>query len=420
MGDRNSDQVWHKPGSRVHLPPLPRPSRATLLRAIPSVGVVSLSLVGLLAVPAGSPPPPPAVAAAPIETPSALTVVETPSPEPSPSEFVTEDPDPPHCRQRAHAVSRLPATGSVVYTDSQQDLVSLFDRATGKRTIVLDGGACGFVHPRFIDAHTIAYETSSAYIAENGFFLLNLTSGKIERPRGSGRHWAWLAATALRPDGSALAELGALDEAKAFLLRVTSTRTGRVVYTRSLGYVCYCDGGWTPQELRWSPDGSLLLVSLPGTAYNEVFLLNPKGQNVRPPVAGAYPRWIGSSRTFFYEDGKGDWVRVDSLGARPTVFIRPNLFLGDPVLSPDQSRIAFWDMDKLNIVVYDFQTRSMRRFGRNRGNPLWLDDDTLVITGVKTCDCEGLDYTGLNWALTLSTGKTQRIAVNPLEADVLR
>ena len=77
-------------------------------------------------------------------------------------------------------------------------------------------------------------------------------------------------------------------------------------------------------------------------------------------------------------------------------------------------------MDKLNIVVYDFQTRSMRRFGRNRGNPLWLDDDTLVITGVKTCDCEGLDYTGLNWALTLSTGKTQRITVNPLEADVLR
>ena len=63
---------------------------------------------------------------------------------------------------------------------------------------------------------------------------------------------------------------------------------------------------------------------------------------------------------------------------------------------------------------------SIKRFGTNRGNPFWLDDNTLVITGVKTCQCEGLDYTGLNWSLTLSTGKTRRIAVNPSDADVLR
>ena len=423
MGDQGGEHVWTKRGSRVQLPSLPRPSRATLLRAIPSVGVVSLSLVGLLAVPAGSPPPPPAVAAAPAASQSSQPVIDVPVPDASPSEFVTQDPDPPHCEAVARAVSTPIRHGTIVFSSIDRTTISLYDPRTGGRRVLLNGNfTCAFESPRFIDDHSITYRMDGPYIAENGSFIADLTTGKFTRVAGSRFDWEWLAGSALSPGGALLAELGEVGGAKAFTLRVTNTATGKLLYKRSLGYVCYCDGGWIPQELGWSADGSFLFVSVPSADYgNEVYLLNLEGQNVRSPVeGGAYPRWIGSSRAFIYQDAKGNWARVDSLGAAPRTFIRTSPHLADPSLSPDLTRVAFWDSEKLNIVVFDFRAGSIKRFGTNRGNPFWLDDNTLVITGVKTCQCEGLDYTGLNWSLTLSTGKTRRIAVNPSNADVLR
>src|SRR2546429_2553844 len=96
--DGHREQVWNKRGSRFQLPRAPRPSLKTSLKALPAIGIASLSLVGFLAVPAGSPPPP-AVAAEPIasdqptDPPTIDPVVQSTPSEPP----VQEMPPPPHC-----------------------------------------------------------------------------------------------------------------------------------------------------------------------------------------------------------------------------------------------------------------------------------------------------------------------------------
>src|SRR5260221_3743360 len=104
--DGHREQVWNKRGSRLQLPRVPRPSLKTLLKALPGIGIVSLSLVGFLAVPAGSPPPPPAVAAEPIATVEPSETPSTASSQPTISVVEPDHPDPPHCTPRAHASSR--------------------------------------------------------------------------------------------------------------------------------------------------------------------------------------------------------------------------------------------------------------------------------------------------------------------------
>jgi hypothetical protein len=417
------EQVWTKRGSRIHLPRLPGLSRATLLRAIPVLGVASLSLIGLLAVPAGSPPPPPAVAAAPI-TSSTPEAVQLPTPEPSPTEITFSDPDPPHCTPRAHAVVRTPAAGTIVYTDIEHEHVFLYDRTTGKRTLVLDGtGSCGFLTPRFLDAQTLAYNLSSAYIREQGSFTVNMTTGKMQRTRGSKRDWPWLVTSAISPDGAKLAELGSLDQAHSFTLRVTSRRTGAQLFSRSMGYICYCDGGLDPIEVRWSPDSAYLLVAVPGeTTATQLFLINAKGQDVRKPIAGAYPRWIAGTHSFIYRGAQTQWLRVDALTSKPAALFQMRSVLADPAFSPDSTKIAFWDTAKLNIVVYDFSTTTFSRYGDRRAYPLWLDNGTIVASGVLPCNCEGygFEFTGFGYSITLRTNGTHRIMVQTFDADVLR
>jgi hypothetical protein len=149
-------------------------------------------------------------------------------------------------------------------------------------------------------------------------------------------------------------------------------------------------------------------------------VLSRKGQDVRSKIRGAYPRWIGRTRSFIFNDEHGNWQRVDMGSATRHTFLKTSASLADPMFSPDNRKLAFWDMAKLNIVVYDFDTKTLRQLGRNQANPLWLDNDTLAVTGVRTCNCEGLDYTGVSWTLSLTSGKTQQIRMtSTVEADVL-
>jgi hypothetical protein len=77
-------------------------------------------------------------------------------------------------------------------------------------------------------------------------------------------------------------------------------------------------------------------------------------------------------------------------------------------------------MSKMDVVVYDLATKTSHRFGKMQINPLWLDNDTLAVAGVRPCQCDGLDYTGKGWAVSLSSGRIQRIAMtNTDDADVL-
>ena len=416
------EQIWTKRGSRIQLPRVPRPSRAILLRAIPSIGVVSLSLVGLLAVPAGTPPPPPAVIAAPTAS-STPDAVETPTPEPSPTEITfSPDGDPPHCVQRAHPISQALAAGTIAYTDIEHLHVYLYDPATGKRTIALDGkGSCGFLTPRFLNAHTLSYNLTAAYIREQGSFVVDLTTGRMQRINGSRRDWPWLAASTLSPDGSMLAELGAPDQSHTFTLRVASTRTGAVRFSRSIGYICYCDGGLEPIEIRWSADGVFLSVAVPGETGPEVFVIYTDGRDARKPVAGSYPRWLGTTRALIYRDAQMQWVRVDTF-AKPTPLFQSGSSLADPAISPDASKVVFWDTGAFNTVVYDFATKAFKRYGNKQAHPIWLNNGMLAVSGVKTCNCEGygIEFTGAAWSITLRTGGSHRIAVQTFDADVLR
>src|SRR5437763_1938156 len=136
--DGHREQVWNKRGSRLQLPRLPRPSLKTSLKALPVIGIAALSLVGFLAVPAGSPPPPPAVAAEPVasdqptDAPTIDPVVSTPSEQPQ------EVPPPPHCHPRVHRISTQPTPGTVVYADLHLGSISLYDPKTDRQTVVLD------------------------------------------------------------------------------------------------------------------------------------------------------------------------------------------------------------------------------------------------------------------------------------------
>src|SRR5205823_4978148 len=205
------ERIWAKRGSRIQLPHVPRPSRATLLRAIPSVGVVSLSLVGLLAVPAGSPPPPPVVAAAPIATeqPTDSPTVE-PVTEPTPSE---QPPEPlPACRPTPNATEQVPPSSprgtATLVAVAHSGGISLFNPATNsEHELISVGMECGYAYPRFVDRRTLAFE--------DGFniYRLDLITGKAQiystHVGFNDRVNDWLGGYSIASDGTTLAALGA-------------------------------------------------------------------------------------------------------------------------------------------------------------------------------------------------------------------
>jgi hypothetical protein len=99
----------------------------------------------------------------------------------------------------------------------------------------------------------------------------------------------------------------------------------------------------------------------------------------------------------------------------------PRAGLEQAWVAHDKTKVVFWDLIKLNVVVYDLSTGKAQRFGQLQGNPMWLDDETVAVTGVRTCNCDGLDYTGRSWSLKITSGRTQPIRMtSTLEADVLR
>ena len=269
--------------------------------------------------------------------------------------------------------------------------------------------------------HAIRYSIYAEYPKEAGDFLLDMRSASVRRLKTSDIKWDWIAFSSVSPDGSRIAELGQVAGASTFTLVVSSTDTGRIFFRRSLGWICGCDGDWTPQDLRWSSDGAFLLAAVPTGTSHEVLLLDARGRNVRTPLKGAFPRWIPNTHAFIFQDAKLNWSRADGLVAKPHVFYVTTSQLMDPALSPDKTKLAFWDLIKLNVVVYDLSTGKAQRFGKLQSNPIWLDDETLAVTGVRACNCEGIEYTGKSWSLQIMSGRTKPIRMtSTVEADVLR
>jgi len=432
MRDTGSEHVWSRSGPQIRLPRARRVSLKTTLIAAPLLTATAFAMVGFVAAPAGSPPPPPAVAAepmasllqAPRETPPPPATSEV---EPTPSDVSQADSPPPHCRPTAHRFTGHATTGAMVFSNLDNMGLSIFDPATHKVELVIEGhSACSFLQPRFINDHTIQFVIESPYAAETRPALLDLSSGSIHSLQNETQDWDWVAAAAVSPDATEVAQLGethtdAAHGAHSFLLRVSSTDSGRTLYTRRLGYICYCDGDWTPAELRWSSDGSILLVAVPLSDGHGVYTLNSQGRDVRAAAEGAYPRWIGSSRAFVYQDRSGNWLRVDSLYAKPKLLFKTTRALGGPAFSPDQTKIAFWDVNEWSLLVFDTGSKKLTTLAKMRISPLWLDNDTVLSTGVKTCNCEGYGFTGVSWSTSLTTGRSTRLgSFSWADADVLR
>jgi len=422
--DGHREQVWNKRGSRLQLPRVPRPSLKTSLKALPGIGIVSLTLVGFLAVPAGSPPPPPAVAAEPIATvettPTPVEIVDTPPAPPAPEPVI------PVCRPKGIGSGHLPPPSdgqnaiTVVHTNSRSS-VNLYDVKTRTSRILVRATAeCGYFAPRFVDSRTVAFIVQSRIAVVDtvtGATHLIQTNLKKDDPV-----WGFSASRA----GGRVASLGGWG-GNPLVLTISSLDTGVKIFSRRLGYLCACDGTPTPLEVSWSPDGTLLLVGVTETDDSgSIYMFDRSGHQVRGRIKGGTARWIGQ-RSFIIETVSSNavrtWVKIDTAGHRQTLFTTASI-LSMPRLSPDGTKIAFSDSDgyAARFQVYDLSTKTLRGYGHLRSWPLWLSNNTVAVSRFAPCNCEGVPFqmTGVVDAVDLTSGSVSRIGLHEtVDADAL-
>jgi len=414
MGD---EQIWTKRGSRVRLPSIPRPSRATLLRATPSVGVVSLSLVGLLAVPAGSPPPPPAVAAAPI---ASTEPVPTPSPEPTDTPSPVEQPQVrPVCHPRGFANPGLPPAsrdgGASTIAYSHGSGIWLYGISTNSaRELVRGTSVCGFYFPRFIDRRTIAFADDASDL-----HTVDILTGAIHSlPSHLPGHWPdrWLAAYDIAT-GRTMAELGRgqlVDGRTSYELAVSSLTTRKLIFSKQLGLVCECDGG-DPLSLEWSRDGSLLAVGVTTSSESLVYVFDRSGKQALVPQKGFGATWLAGTHTLIFGrhgTHRDVWTHFDIANHNRFDFL-PGRSLESPIPSPDGSKVAFTDDSRGRVVVFDFNSRTSKTLQGAHAYPLWLDGDRVAAAAVVSCICEGPQFqpSGKVDSISLSTGRVVRLVL---------
>src|SRR5205085_6838235 len=127
-----------------------------------------------------------------------------------------------------------PTPGTVVYVDIHSGSISLYNPETDSRTVVIDSKlGCAFMYPSFVNNHTIRYSMLTEYANESGNFILDLQTGSVSHLKRSRSKWDWIAFSSLNPDNSKIAELGGIVGDSSFTLVVSSTGTGRIIYTRS-------------------------------------------------------------------------------------------------------------------------------------------------------------------------------------------
>jgi len=409
------ERIWAKRGSRIQLPHVPLPSRATLLRAIPSVGVVSLSLVGLLAVPAGSPPPPPAVAAAPTASGPPVTTVE-------PTVPILSLESPLVCAPVVHAPKKMfPRSQSgrataIVYEDDAS--IVLYDEASGVRTMLIGSADyCAFSQPRFLDERTVAFMVS--YGGDNFVGAIDMLTASV-RPVQTNLTALDAQSLAITPEGHSIAVLdGAQNDAllaahvRGWLtLRASSTISGGTTFTRTFRTDCPCRSGTLP-SLEWSRDGLLLLVTVVdkrGRASSYAF--DRSGKTAWPAVDGDSARWIGSSHRFIYRTQSrygNSWRLVDVGGKTAEFLLNSRADLAEPSLSPDGSKIAFDDESGVRVLVYDIRGHLLHSYS-HRLFPLWMSPDTLAVSAVRLIGCGGCNPylpTGAVYQISISTQAVQ-------------
>ncbi len=421
-GDGHREQVWNKRGSRLQLPRVPRPSLKISPKALAVIGIAALSLVGFLAVPAGSPPPPPAVAAEPTATVepnlSPAVVVDAPPPAPLPPEPVV-----PVCHPKGIGSGRLPPSSdgtnaTMLVSTNTKGSVILYDVNTRTDRILVRGTAsCGYQQPRFIDSRTVAFVVQSRIATVDtvtGATHIIQTNLKKDDPV-----WGF---SASRPGGR-VASLGGLGGNK-LVLTISSLETGTKIFSTRLGYLCACDGLLVPLDVSWSRDGSFLLVGVTDAENSGlVYVFDRHGHQRMLPIKGDTARWIGA-RTFILETVGATthtWVKMDTDGHRETLFSTSSI-LSIPRLSPDGTKIAFSDDYHAHFYVYDLSPKTLRSYGGRQSWPLWLSNASVAVSVFAPCNCEGPPFqmTGVVEAINLDSGSTSRITIRQTaDADAL-
>jgi len=300
----------------------------------------------------------------------------------------------------------------------------LYDVAANMRhELARAGSTCGFLWPQFINARTVVSLFGSGTGKLVSFDIVTGRSHFINMHLPGEPQNTWLAAYAIASSTSTLAVLSN-QGSNSFDLVVSSIASNRVLFKKELGFVCQCDGGPAPIELRWSRDGMLLAVDVAGQdASNLLYVYDRAGKRVRGPLNGNAPRWLGTSHSFLYQDyarGRLEWTKLDVTTGRSTP-IPTQSGLTLPVLTPDGSRVAFNDDAAMHVVVYDFATRTETALAGRHAYPLWLDNDRVMLPPVRRCDCESPPYTPYGTADSVSvlTGHTVRTAMpGTNDADV--
>jgi hypothetical protein len=361
-----------------------------------------------------SEPPPPApfgYVAAPVAEPDPS---DTPTVEELPPAPAISEPPATICKPRgiASGVS-IPARSAFpsLITYSRQGSIWLYDVRDGRVHRLVKGnweGPCSYYRPHFVSERLIEFE-GAKHLA-----IVDIVSGRVTEFTASVPTPGWLGDLSLSRDGQYIAEIGG-EGGSALHLAVTSSRSGGVLFSRKLGFVCACDGLAFDITLQWSSDSTLLLASLPTEGSYKVYVLDLHGRILRS-VEGGYGKWMGSTHSFVYNQGNPQptsaWYSIDaSTGARHHLVSIPDLI--QPAVSPDGQRVAFTDTARQRILMLDLRSLKTTVFGRGHAYPIWLTDGTFAEVGIKPCNCEGLpfDTTGTVYAFDISTGRSTRLTL---------
>jgi len=285
----------------------------------------------------------------------------------------------------------------------------VYEIATNTRRPLVKGAEqCWYHSPHFIDRRTVEFEGG------DDVATVDIVTGVVRSFAKRVQRSDWVAGLWVSKDHRFLADLGGLGD--QFRLVASSLQTGKILFSKKIGYVCGCDGGPWDDGASWSNSSSFLLVSVPTASSARVYVFDRSGRRVIEPLEGGDAQWIGDTDSFIYESGSapsGTWAKIDLTTGKRTPFLRTSRHLQGPAFSPSGAKVAFTDMDKRVPVVYDLASRTLRDYAPAHAWPVWLSETVFIADRVSPCVCEGWGFepVGVVSAFDVDAKTPRRLAI---------